>query len=215
MTITVDAGTTASAIWAPTALWSVGRVTVGAGSETDCSGTKVGCGEYSFEVLAWGMTPVVVGCIGDGGLWSLISVKIRSSSYDDCHRFWSSVFDCRQHADFNAVLSFQFFRCVLTTELHLVVSIQVLPAHWFQCSPQFSVFSLCADGQTHIRSLTTELHLVVSIQCCIWHGNFHNNYMKLLSEPARPKWWAECSLEVRERVHCQMSNATLNADDQM
>ena len=62
-------------------------------------------------------------------VWSLISVKIRSSSYDDCHRFWSSVFDCRQHADFNAVLSFQFFRCVLTTELHLVVSIQVLPAH--------------------------------------------------------------------------------------
>ena len=152
---------------------------MGVGLDVDTSHTTIMCyHEYRTKANSlhsdipsclFTLLPISLRRLTCKPLWSLISVKIRSSSYDDCHRFWSSVFDYRQHADFNAVLSFHFFRCVLTTELHLVVSIQLLLwARWFQCGPQFSVFSLCADGQTHIRSLTTKCNSVVSTQRKNW-----------------------------------------------
>ena len=94
---------------------------------------------------------------------------------------WSSVFDYRQHTDFNEVLSFHSFGYVLTvtfylmlmTELHLVIKNYRQRTEFNACGPHLSVLCLCADG--HIQQSLT-LHLVVSIR----HMEIS---MKLLPEP--------------------------------
>ena len=94
-----------------------------------------------------------------GGLWSLICVKIRLSSYDDNQIFRLSVYNGFQHAAFNVVLNFQSLVCMLAVTFNLFVRILLL-------IPSLAInfhFGIVSSHFKKDRMLTTELYLVVSI----------------------------------------------------